>query len=67
MKSDQRKTLKVIADQLGSYYKLARHLGVTPSTVYRWRDGTTEIPRPVEILIEGYILHPHRIVEDKSK
>lgn len=38
--------------------RLALRVGVTDRTVRRWLDGTRNIPPPVEILINVWLMHP---------
>lgn len=51
----------------GSYYKLAKHLQVSTSTIYRWRDGKVAVPAAVLILLQGYLDHPARVRQDEKK
>lgn len=59
--------LDEIIELFGNHYRLAQHLGVSPSTVYRWRDGKAEIPLAIQIVLHGYIDHPERIGQDIAK
>lgn len=52
------------AQLFGNHYRLALHLKLSPSTVYRWRDGVCEIPETVALMLKGYVEHPERVGQD---
>lgn len=44
--------------------RMARHLGVSTSTVRRWMDEDTRMPGSVRLILMGYLRHPERLGED---
>lgn len=57
-------TVKRSMKFFGNASRLARHLGVSASTVRRWLDDESKTPQPVRLLLLGYLEHPERLGED---
>lgn len=56
--------LEKAIELFGNHHRLSKHLGVSPSTVYRWRDGECDIPHAMQMVLKGYVEHPERVGQD---
>lgn len=62
--TEGQKVLEEAVGIFGNYYRISKHLGVAPSTAYRWRDGTFDMPPHILLILKGYLEHPERIGQD---